>query len=204
MFRHPDPEVLVVGAGPVGLVAALFLQQHGAPCGGRRHAPADDPAQLRARDSSAHAPDSRRSRALRRADRRGAEADEGRLLRRAGETRRDRLFGPRFQASVSPRRPPKPVGEGRGGGAPPEEAQGSLGTPAPVSQRGRRDPPGRGREARPGRDRLPRRAKRMGRRAKRNDSTGLCDRRRRVRFGRAADGRHRDGRAWRRPGLLRL
>ena len=28
MFRHPDPEVLVVGAGPVGLVAALFLQQH--------------------------------------------------------------------------------------------------------------------------------------------------------------------------------
>lgn len=30
MFSHPDPEVLVVGAGPVGLVAALFLQQHGA------------------------------------------------------------------------------------------------------------------------------------------------------------------------------
>ena len=30
MSRHPDPEVLVVGAGPVGLVAALFLQQHGA------------------------------------------------------------------------------------------------------------------------------------------------------------------------------
>src|SRR6476619_5227689 len=29
MFRHPDPEVLVVGAGPVGLVTALFLQQHG-------------------------------------------------------------------------------------------------------------------------------------------------------------------------------
>src|SRR5262245_61641835 len=29
MFRHPDPEVLVVGAGPVGLAAALFLQQHG-------------------------------------------------------------------------------------------------------------------------------------------------------------------------------
>src|SRR5262245_63583330 len=29
MFSHPDPEVLVVGAGPVGLVAALFLQQHG-------------------------------------------------------------------------------------------------------------------------------------------------------------------------------
>jgi 2-polyprenyl-6-methoxyphenol hydroxylase-like FAD-dependent oxidoreductase len=29
MFRHPDPEVLVVGAGPVGLFAALFLQQHG-------------------------------------------------------------------------------------------------------------------------------------------------------------------------------
>jgi 3-(3-hydroxy-phenyl)propionate hydroxylase len=28
MFGHPDPEVLVVGAGPVGLVAALFLQ-HG-------------------------------------------------------------------------------------------------------------------------------------------------------------------------------
>jgi 2-polyprenyl-6-methoxyphenol hydroxylase-like FAD-dependent oxidoreductase len=29
MFRHPDPEVLVVGAGPVGLAAALFLKQHG-------------------------------------------------------------------------------------------------------------------------------------------------------------------------------
>jgi 2-polyprenyl-6-methoxyphenol hydroxylase-like FAD-dependent oxidoreductase len=29
MSRHSDPEVLVVGAGPVGLVAALFLQQHG-------------------------------------------------------------------------------------------------------------------------------------------------------------------------------
>ena len=29
MFRHPDPEVLVVGAGPVGLVAALFLHQQG-------------------------------------------------------------------------------------------------------------------------------------------------------------------------------
>jgi 2-polyprenyl-6-methoxyphenol hydroxylase-like FAD-dependent oxidoreductase len=29
MFRHADPEVLVVGAGPVGLVAALFLQQQG-------------------------------------------------------------------------------------------------------------------------------------------------------------------------------
>ena len=29
MFRHPDPEVLVVGAGPVGLVAALFLEQQG-------------------------------------------------------------------------------------------------------------------------------------------------------------------------------
>lgn len=29
MLRQPDPEVLVVGAGPVGLVAALFLQQHG-------------------------------------------------------------------------------------------------------------------------------------------------------------------------------
>src|SRR5688572_3211059 len=29
MFSHPDPEVLVVGAGPVGLVAALFLQRQG-------------------------------------------------------------------------------------------------------------------------------------------------------------------------------
>jgi len=29
MFRDPNPEVLVVGAGPVGLVTALFLQQHG-------------------------------------------------------------------------------------------------------------------------------------------------------------------------------
>jgi pentachlorophenol monooxygenase len=29
MSRHSDPEVLVVGGGPVGLVAALFLRQHG-------------------------------------------------------------------------------------------------------------------------------------------------------------------------------
>lgn len=29
MSRQPDPEVLVVGAGPVGLTAALFLHQHG-------------------------------------------------------------------------------------------------------------------------------------------------------------------------------
>ena len=29
MSRHPDPEVLVVGAGPVGLVTALFLQRYG-------------------------------------------------------------------------------------------------------------------------------------------------------------------------------
>jgi 2-polyprenyl-6-methoxyphenol hydroxylase-like FAD-dependent oxidoreductase len=29
MFRHPEPEVLVVGAGPVGLVATLFLHQNG-------------------------------------------------------------------------------------------------------------------------------------------------------------------------------
>jgi 2-polyprenyl-6-methoxyphenol hydroxylase-like FAD-dependent oxidoreductase len=29
MVRHSEPEVLVVGAGPVGLVATLFLQQHG-------------------------------------------------------------------------------------------------------------------------------------------------------------------------------
>jgi 2-polyprenyl-6-methoxyphenol hydroxylase-like FAD-dependent oxidoreductase len=29
MFSHPDPEVLVVGAGPVGLIAALLLKQNG-------------------------------------------------------------------------------------------------------------------------------------------------------------------------------
>jgi 2-polyprenyl-6-methoxyphenol hydroxylase-like FAD-dependent oxidoreductase len=29
MFSHPEPEVLVVGAGPVGLVTALFLHQYG-------------------------------------------------------------------------------------------------------------------------------------------------------------------------------
>ena len=29
MFHHHDPEVLVVGAGPVGLLAALFLQRQG-------------------------------------------------------------------------------------------------------------------------------------------------------------------------------
>ncbi len=66
------------------------------------------------------------------------------------------------------------------------------------------DPPGGGREARPGGDRLPRRANRVARRAKRDDPAGLCHRRRRVRLGRAADGRHRDGGAWPRPDLLRL
>src|SRR5512140_2774386 len=29
MFQHAEPEALVVGAGPVGLVAALFLQDRG-------------------------------------------------------------------------------------------------------------------------------------------------------------------------------
>src|SRR5512147_1791936 len=29
MFQHPEPEVLVVGAGPVGLAAALQLQDRG-------------------------------------------------------------------------------------------------------------------------------------------------------------------------------
>jgi 2-polyprenyl-6-methoxyphenol hydroxylase-like FAD-dependent oxidoreductase len=29
MVRHSDPEVLVIGAGPVGLVAAVFLEQYG-------------------------------------------------------------------------------------------------------------------------------------------------------------------------------
>ena len=29
MFGHHEPEVLVVGAGPVGLIASLFLQRHG-------------------------------------------------------------------------------------------------------------------------------------------------------------------------------
>jgi glycine/D-amino acid oxidase-like deaminating enzyme len=33
MFSHPDPEALVVGAGPVGLVTALFLQQQGVRVG---------------------------------------------------------------------------------------------------------------------------------------------------------------------------
>ena len=29
MFRHPDPEVLVVGAGPVGLAADVMLENPG-------------------------------------------------------------------------------------------------------------------------------------------------------------------------------
>ena len=29
MVRHADPEVLVVGAGPVGLISALFLHHDG-------------------------------------------------------------------------------------------------------------------------------------------------------------------------------
>ena len=41
MFRHPDPEVLVVGAGPVGLVAALFL------CSDRRCAEGEQTAKKR-------------------------------------------------------------------------------------------------------------------------------------------------------------
>ena len=191
MFRHTDPEVLVVGAGPVGLVAALFLQQHGVRCRSSTRI-SGRPSQLRARDPSAHAPGSRGGRTRRRTDRRGSEADEDRLLRRTGEARRDRLFGPRFQSPVSPR-PPAACWRRRRGGAPPAEAQGPLGTSSPVPQRGRRDPAGGGGDARPGRERLPRRAKRVGRRAKRDHPASLCHRRRRVRLGRAADGRHRHG-----------
>ena len=82
MFRHHDPEVLVVGAGPVGLIAALFLQQHGVRVEvidmeqrttQHSYALAIHPRTLRILDEAGLAEE---------ADRRGAEADEGRLLRR--------------------------------------------------------------------------------------------------------------------------
>jgi NADPH-dependent dioxygenase len=104
MFRHTDPEVLVVGAGPVGLTAALFLQLHGV------RVEVIDEDQRTTQHSYALAIHPRTLRILdeagtgQRANRRWAEGDEGRLLRRARAARRDRLFVPRFQASVSPRR----------------------------------------------------------------------------------------------------
>ena len=67
MSRLSDPEVLVVGAGPVGLVAALPAAAR-SPRHHRRHAPADDPAQLCARDPSADAARARRSGPVRGAD----------------------------------------------------------------------------------------------------------------------------------------
>ena len=204
MFRHADPEVLVVGAGPVGLVAALFLQQQGV------RVEIVDMHQRTTQHSYALAIHPRTLRILDEAGLSEGLIGAGRKLTKVayyeGRERRAEIdysalaskhpYLLVIRQSLLERAPEEALRA--------EEAQGPLGTPAPVPHRGRRGPPGGGREARPGRDRLPRRAKRVARRAKRDDPTGLCHRRRRVRLGRAADGWHRDGRAWRGPGLLRL
>ena len=203
MFRHTDPEVLVVGAGPVGLIAALFLQLHGV------RVEVIDEDQRTTQHSYALAIHPRTLRILDEAGLAQKLIAAGRKLTKVAyyegqrEARRDRLFIPRFQASVSPHRSSKRAGERRGRGAPRGEAQGPLGTSTPSPQRKRRDSGG-GREARSRGGRLSCRAKRVGRRAKRDDPAVVCDRCRRLRLGRAADVGHRDGRAWRGRTLLRL
>ena len=196
MFRHPDPEVLVVGAGPVGLVSALFLQQHGV------RVEVVDMHQRTAQHSYALAIHPRTLRILDEAGLSEGLIGAGRKLTKVayyeGRERRAEID----YSALASRHPYLLVLRQSLLERAAEEALRQKKVKVLWGHRlqsldaGGADSPSGSREARPGRDRLPRRAKRMGRRAKRDDPTGLCDRRRRVRLGRAADGRHRDGRAW--------
>ncbi len=203
MFRHPDPEVLVVGAGPVGLVAALFLQQHGV------RVEVVDMHQRTTQHSYALAIHPRTLRILDEAGLSEGLIGAGRKLTKVayyeGRERRAEID----YSALASKHPYLLVLRQSLLERAAEEAlrQKKLkvlwGHRLQSLNADERHPPGGGGEARPGRDRLPGRAKRVGRRAKRDDPTGLCDRRRRVRLGRAADGRHRDGRARRGPASSR-
>ena len=126
MFSHPDPEVLVVGAGPVGLVAALFLEQYGVGV------KIVDTHQRTTQHSYALAIHPRTLRILEEAGLADALIDAGRKLTKVAST--------------------------KGGRGAPKKARknlkGPLGTPASGPRCRRRDPPGRSRYARPGRERL--------------------------------------------------
>ena len=182
MFRHPDPEVLVVGAGPVGLVAALFLQQHGV------RVEIVDMHQRTTQHSYALAIHPRTLRVLDEAGLSEGLIGAGRKLTKVayyeGRERRAEIdysalaskhpYLLVLRQSLLERAAEEALRQ--------TEAQGPLGTPAPVPRRGRRDRPGGGCDARSGRDRLSGRAKRVGGGAKRDDPTGLCHRRRRLRL----------------------
>ena len=204
MFRHPDPEVLVVGAGPVGLVAALFLQQHGV------RVEVVDMHQRTTQRSYALAIHPRTLRILDEAGLSEGLIGAGRKLTKVafyeGRERRAEID----YAALASEHPYLLVLRQSLLERAAEEALGQKKLEVLWGHRlqslntRRHRPRGGSGEARTGRDRLPGRANRVGRRAKRDDPAGLCHRRRRVRLGRAADGRHRDGGARPGPGLLGL
>ena len=151
MVRHPDPEVLVVGAGPVGLVAALFLQQYGVGV------EIVDTHQRTTQHSYALAIHPRTLRILEEAGLADALIDAGRKLTKVayyeGRERRAEIDYSRLASthpyllvvrqSLLERTAEEALRQ--------EEPQGPLGTPASGPRRRRRDPPGRSRHARPGR-----------------------------------------------------
>ena len=204
MFSHPDPEVLVVGAGPVGLVAALFLQQHGV------RVEIVDTHQRTTQHSYALAIHPRTLRILDEAGLSEGLIGAGRKLTKVayyeGRERRAEIDYSAL-ASKHPyllvlrqslleraaeealRRQKLKVLWGHRLQSLTVDGATLRAEVAKLDQVATGYPVARSEWVVV---------------AKRDDPTVLCHRRRRVRLGRAADGRHRDGRAWRRPGLLRL
>src|SRR6478672_7964411 len=180
MFRHRDPEVLVVGAGPVGLVAAVFLQQYGV------RVEIVDMHQRTTQHSYALAIHPRTLRILDQAELSEGLIGAGRKLTKVayyeGRERRAEID----YSALASKHPYLLV-----------VRQSLLERAAEEALRRRKLKVLWG-------DRLPRRANRVARGAKRDDPAGLCHRRRRVQLGRPADGWHRHGRARPRPGLFDL
>ena len=192
MFRHRDPEVLVVGAGPVGLTAALFLQQHGI------RVEVVDMHQRTTQHSYALAIHPRTLRVLDEAGLSAGLITAGRKLTTVayyeGRERRAAIDYSALLSSIriswsSDRvcwREPRRMRSARSKlkvlwGHRLQSLDTADATPrAEVANSTRSRPATRSRE-------------RVARRAKRDDPSGLCHRRRRVRLGGAADVRHRDG-----------